>query len=327
MCKVTSPQLLRDSLSPTGPLDATNEAQSSRKKTRHRSRKNGRNKQNLSYLSSPDIPVGKQGSKEHQIQRATVEKAKYDSGRRLLRRKGSFGEPFTSDTSCTSDSSSVVSGCAVPQYVKLHRRRTSSASSCVNKSRFVAMDCEMVGIGEDGLSSALARVSIVNWDGDVLLDTYVKVTVPVTDLRSNVSGISHCHIDGSSPNTMDFDAAAQRVQEIISDKILVGHGLKNDLRVLNMSHPWQDTRDTTKYEPFMKRDVNNLLIPRKLRDLSLDKIGVKIQADGKPHCSVSDAVAAMQLYQTVSKQWEKVIEYKVKKTQEILSLKLKEAEG
>jgi RNA exonuclease 4 len=151
--------------------------------------------------------------------------------------------------------------------------------------------------------------------------------VPVTDLRSNVSGISHCHIDGSSPNTMDFDAAVQRVQEIILDKILVGHGLKNDLRVLNISHPWQHTRDTTKYEPFMKRDVNNLLIPRKLRDLSLEKIGVKIQEDGKPHCSVSDAVAAMQLYQTVSKQWEKVIEYKVKKTQEILSLKLKEADG
>jgi RNA exonuclease 4 len=188
------------------------------------------------------------------------------------------------------------------------------------------MDCEMVGIGENGSLSALARVSIINWDGDILLDTYVKVSQPVTDLRSNISGIMKNHIDGSLPKTMDFDEAVHSVQNIISGKILIGHGLKNDLRVLNISHPWQDIRDTTKYEPFMKKDANNLLIPRKLKDLSLEKLRVKIQEEGKPHCSVSDAVAAMQLYHKASKQWEKVIEYKVKKTQEILSMKVKDRE-
>lgn len=238
------------------------------------------------------------------------------------RRKGSFGES-TASTCCTSDSSSDASECAVPQYVKLGR---IPVIPNVDKLRYVAMDCEMVGIGENGTASALARVSLVNWDGDVLLDTYVKVSEPVTDLRANVSGISFCHIDGSSSNTMNFDEVAAKVQGIISDKILVGHGLKNDLRVLNITHPWENIRDTAKYEPFMKKDGNNMWIPRKLKELTMEKFGFKIQEEGKPHCSVEDAVAAMQLYQLVSKQWEKVIDYKIKKTREIRSLKKEQEE-
>ena len=233
------------------------------------------------------------------------------------RRKGSFGES-TASTCCTSDSSSDASECAVPQFVKL---RSPAVIPNVDKLRYVAMDCEMVGIGENGIASALARVSLVNWDGDILLDTYVKVNEPVTDLRANVSGISFCHIDGSSSNTMNFDEVAAKVQDIISNKILVGHGLKNDLRVLNITHPWESIRDTAKYEPFMKKDGNNMWIPRKLKELTMEKLGFRIQEEGKPHCSIVDAVAAMQLYQLVSKQWEKVIDYKVKKTREILSLK------
>ena len=40
------------------------------------------------------------------------------------------------------------------------------------KSQYVALDCEMVGIGIGGKHSALARVSIVDWDGNLLLDTF-----------------------------------------------------------------------------------------------------------------------------------------------------------
>lgn len=42
------------------------------------------------------------------------------------------------------------------------------------KQKYVALDCEMVGIGSDGKKSALARVSMVDWDGNVLMDTFVK---------------------------------------------------------------------------------------------------------------------------------------------------------
>ena len=41
-----------------------------------------------------------------------------------------------------------------------------------SETKQVAMDCEMVGVGRDGIDSELARCSIVNRHGNVLLDTY-----------------------------------------------------------------------------------------------------------------------------------------------------------
>lgn len=68
--------------------------------------------------------------------------------------------------------------------------------------KFVAIDCEMVGVGEGGIASALARVSLVNYHGAVLLDTYVKPMERVTDYRTFVSGIEPKHLkDGKNGNT------------------------------------------------------------------------------------------------------------------------------
>ena len=51
------------------------------------------------------------------------------------------------------------------------------------------MDCEMVGVGFNGKDSALARVSVVNHFGEVLLDEFVKPIEEVVDYRTKVSGI------------------------------------------------------------------------------------------------------------------------------------------
>lgn len=57
--------------------------------------------------------------------------------------------------------------------------------------RYVAIDCEMVGVGgEENERSALARVSIVNYHGHLILDTFVKPKERVTDWRTWVSGVS-----------------------------------------------------------------------------------------------------------------------------------------
>ena len=48
----------------------------------------------------------------------------------------------------------------------------------------------MVGIGPGGLESALARVSIVNFHGNLVMDKFVKPKEPVTDYRTEVSGIT-----------------------------------------------------------------------------------------------------------------------------------------
>ena len=56
--------------------------------------------------------------------------------------------------------------------------------------KYIAIDCEMVGVGPGGIRSALARVSIVNFHGHVILDTFVKPIEAVTDYRTSVSGIT-----------------------------------------------------------------------------------------------------------------------------------------
>lgn len=47
----------------------------------------------------------------------------------------------------------------------------------------------MVGVGPEGIESTLARVSIVNYHGAVMLDRFVRPREKVTDYRTWVSGV------------------------------------------------------------------------------------------------------------------------------------------
>jgi RNA exonuclease 4 len=183
------------------------------------------------------------------------------------------------------------------------------------RDMYFALDCEMVGIGPEGLDSALARVSIVNWDNEVVLDTYVRVDQPVTDYRTFVSGVTKENIQSKS--AMPMERVRSTVANILRGKILIGHALENDLKVMGLSHPLTDIRDTAKYVPFMRsvesksalrrEGYSPLLYPRKLKDLVLEKNGKEIQVMGKSHCPIEDAIAAMDLYKAVRPEWEKAM--------------------
>ena len=187
--------------------------------------------------------------------------------------------------------------------------------SLEEQSRYLAMDCEMVGVGRGGKRSSVARVTLVDWDGRIVYDEFVRQEEEVTDYRTFVSGITPLDVEDA---TLTLKQCRQAVQTMIADKILVGHALKNDMRALNLTHHWMSTRDTAKYEPFMQtRFVDNVLWPRKLKDLAFEKLERKIQREGEPHSAYEDAAAAMDLYRTVRRKWEKVMDYKIKKTEEI----------
>lgn len=47
----------------------------------------------------------------------------------------------------------------------------------------------MVGVGPNGSESSLARVSLVDWNGAVVLDEFVRQKERVTDWRTQWSGI------------------------------------------------------------------------------------------------------------------------------------------
>jgi len=187
------------------------------------------------------------------------------------------------------------------------------------KKKHVAIDCEMVGVGEDGERSSLARVCIVDFYGSILLDLYVKQRQEVTNYRTFVSGITEEHL--TSDQTVEFEECRERVQRILEDKILVGHGLENDLSALEISHPWYQIRDTTKYVPFMKvQSKYGFLLPRKLKELAKEWLGQDIQQPGRPHCPVEDAKAALMLYRSVHRNWEKAILYHMNITTQIQNM-------
>lgn len=54
----------------------------------------------------------------------------------------------------------------------------------------------MVGVGPEGAESSLARVSIVNFHGAVVLDTFVKQKEKVVDYRTWVSGVTVADLIG-----------------------------------------------------------------------------------------------------------------------------------
>lgn len=110
----------------------------------------------------------------------------------------------------------------------------------------LAIDCEFVGVGVEGVDNALARVSIVNFHSAVVYDKYVKPSEPVTDYRTSVSGIRPQHIH--SKGAVTFKQAQREVAQLIEGKILVGHAVQNDLQVLLLSHPKHLLRDTSKYK-------------------------------------------------------------------------------
>ena len=188
---------------------------------------------------------------------------------------------------------------------------------------YFALDCEMVGVGPEGLDSALARLSIVNWDNQIVLDTYVKVDQPVTDYRTFVSGIKPQHIQSSS--AVSLMEVQRKAKEILMGKVLIGHGLKNDLKVIGIDHPWTDVRDTATYQPFMReRKSENsqtgvALYPRKLRDLAWEQLGTQIQVMGKSHSPIEDAITSMALYKSVRNDWESQLAKQVQKREQIIN--------
>ena len=119
----------------------------------------------------------------------------------------------------------------------------------------------------------------------------------------------------NNDKAIDPNDCRQLVGKILMNKILVGHGLKNDLSVLMLDHPRCDVRDTSRYKPFMRPSGRGggKLRPRKLRDLVYENLGKRIQVDGEAHCSIDDARASMELFKVVKSKWEKELDEKYKK--------------
>jgi RNA exonuclease 4 len=176
-----------------------------------------------------------------------------------------------------------------PYHPDIENEGTSSTAL---PGKYISLDCEMVGTGpQPDLDSALARVSVVNYHGHQVYDSYVQVKVRVTDYRTAVSGIEPRHLlhDVARP----FKEVHEDLKTLLQGRILVGHAVKHDLDALSLKHDKRLIRDTSKYSKF--KEI--AMIPGRtpgLKHLAERLLGVEIQVGS--HSSVEDARATMALF-------------------------------
>jgi DNA polymerase III epsilon subunit-like protein len=159
----------------------------------------------------------------------------------------------------------------------------------------VALDCEMVGVTKG--KSEVARISAIDClTGEVLIDTMVQPTQPITDCRTKFSGITKKAMTAAVAEKRALKgwpaARAELWKYIDSDTILIGQALHHDLDALRMQH-WQVVDSA-----ILARDAVGAGVSRQwgLKTLCDQLLGIDIQnAGNKGHDSVEDAFAAREV--------------------------------
>lgn len=107
--------------------------------------------------------------------------------------------------------------------------------SAVNNfaNKILALDCEMVRT-DFGLE--LARITVINFNCDVLMDEFVKPTNPIRDYNTQFSGITELTLRRVTTRLADIQD--KLLQIVCPDTILIGHSLENDLVALKVLLFW-----------------------------------------------------------------------------------------
>ena len=197
------------------------------------------------------------------------------------------------------------------------KESTSNDGDQRSPKNVVALDCEVVSC-HPSLSAnrkkkvflVAAHCAIVDYDGEVLYDSYICPDEPVVDYRS----ISKSKVDNGTP----FKKATEEIVGILKDKKVIIHDATKDLDYLKFNElyliwigAWRgirwSIRDTSTCSLLKKRAEDagiSVGCPNaSLKDLAKGVLKKNDQKK-KPHSPVHDACTAMELYRCVEKEWE-----------------------
>jgi len=162
---------------------------------------------------------------------------------------------------------------------------TKSWVTATDPRKVVAIDCEMV---ESAKGMELCQCVAVDWQGNTLMNELVMPRREITTYNSLWSGVTAETLKGVTTRVEDIQEGLKKW--ITGSTILIGHGLDNDLRVLELIH--SRVVDTSVIYPHNKEGFKY-----SLKSLANKHLKRDIQSgDGTSgHNPVEDALAALDL--------------------------------
>lgn len=154
-------------------------------------------------------------------------------------------------------------------------------------SHTFAIDCEFC---LSALGKVLTRISIVNFQGEVVLDKFVKPDEPIIDYVTKYSGITEDKLAGVTTTLRDIQK--EFLLMISNEDILIGHSLESDLNVLKIKHP-RIIDTALSYEHVRGPPSKPSL--KWLADKYLAREIQRGELDDSGHSSVEDATACLDL--------------------------------
>jgi len=207
--------------------------------------------------------------------------------------------------------------CAAPplQGVQPHLhpptfRPLSPATEPPRQGMLLAIDAEFVmfspeeKVSQNGMESVtraarlgLARISVLRGDpgpdsGVCCIDDYVRTVEPVYDYLTRFSGLVPGDLDPStSPHYLTTLKRAYMKLRYLVDAgcVFVGHGLRQDFRMINITVPPEQVIDTVELFYFKRQRKLGL------RFLAAFLLGIDIQQ--QTHDSIEDARTALRLWE------------------------------
>lgn len=170
-------------------------------------------------------------------------------------------------------------------------------------TEFVSLKQPEIQMNSDGeretirpMSHALARVSVVRGhgehEGDAFIDDYIAIREPVVDYLTLYSGITAGDLDPRTTkhNLVTLKTAYKKLWVLLNLGCkFLGHGLRQDFRVINMQVPRAQVIDT----------IQVFYLKSRLRKLSLAFLAwylLKEDIQLETHDSIEDARTALKLY-------------------------------
>jgi len=174
---------------------------------------------------------------------------------------------------------SLAVGAVIPQKPVMFYSMLNQGNKRGKETQVLALDCERI-LTKEG--ERLARVSIVNFYGNIVFDTLVKPCdyhdqqFEVLDYREWITGIKPIDLQ----HAPSFSNIAPILQKIVRGKTIVGHSLADDLQILKIDIDEQEVeiRDISNIELFMNKIDRDSRSPVKVTEKSGSNVSSPIKS-------------------------------------------------